>query len=188
MRSYPRFMIAAAHKSSGKTVISTGLTAALCKAGDEVATFKKGPDYIDPMWLGSASGTPCYNLDFNAMGRDSIPGFFCARAPVDGVSLIEANKGLYDGVQTDGSDSNAALANLLGLPVILVVDTVGMTRGIAPLLVGYQVFDKDVTIAGIILNKVGGARHEGKLRQAVETYTDLPVVGSVWRKIGRAHV
>lgn len=192
MRPYARFMIAAAHKSSGKTVISTGLVAALGRAGDRVGTFKKGPDYIDPMWLGAASGTACYNLDFNAMARGDVAGFFASRAHHDGLSLVEANKGLFDGVQTDGSDSNAALAKLLGLPVILVIDTVGMTRGIAPLLVGYQGFDPQVSIAGVILNKVGGTRHEGKLRLAVETYTDLAVVGSIWRnaslEIGERHL
>ena len=192
MKPYPRFMIAAAHKSSGKTVISTGLAAALRKAGNKVSTFKKGPDYIDPMWLGAASGAACYNLDFNAMQRSTIAGFFCSKAHESDLSLIEANKGLFDGVQTDGSDSNAELAKLLDLPVILVIDTVGMTRGIAPLLLGYQGFDPGVTIAGVILNKVGGVRHEGKLRQAVENYTDLPIVGSVWRNeqlgIGERHL
>jgi len=190
MIARPRFMIAAAHKSSGKTVISTGLASAFHHAGDDIGTFKKGPDYIDPMWLGAASGSPCYNLDFNAMQRECLTPFFQSRAR--GLSLIEANKGLYDGVQVDGSDSNAELAKLLDLPVILVIDTLGMTRGIAPLLLGYQGFDRDVTIGGVILNKVGGARHESKLRQAVETYTDLPVVGSVWRdpalEIGERHL
>ena len=190
MTGFARFMIAAAHKSSGKTVIATGLVAALKQAGDTVGTFKKGPDYIDPMWLGAASEGSCYNLDFNTMQRDEITGFFASRA--GHLSLIEANKGLFDGVRTDGSDSNAALARLLGLPVILVIDTTGMTRGIAPLLQGYQGFDREVNIAGVILNKVGGARHEGKLRQAMETYTDLPLVGSVWRNerlgIGERHL
>ncbi len=192
MISRPRFMIAAAHKSSGKTVISTGLAAALHRAGDGVGTFKKGPDYIDPMWLGAATQRACYNLDFNAMRRECIPPFFQSRSRQGAISLIEANKGLYDGMRTDGSDSNAELAKLLGAPVILVIDTVGMTRGIAPLLVGYQTFDTDVTIAGVILNKVGGTRHESKLFKAVETYTDLAVVGSVWRdpglEIGERHL
>ncbi|WP_137702283.1 cobyrinate a,c-diamide synthase [Marimonas lutisalis] len=190
MSTHPRFMISAAHKSSGKTVVSVGLSAALRAAGDDLQTFKKGPDYIDPMWLSAASGRPCYNLDFNAMERDDIARFFCEKSR--GLSLVEANKGLFDGVEPDGSDSNAALAKLLQLPVVLVIDTLGMSRGIAPLLMGYEAFDAEVNIAGVILNKVGGARHEGKLRRAVETYTDLPVLGAVWRnkdlEIGERHL
>ncbi|HSQ04523.1 MAG TPA: cobyrinate a,c-diamide synthase, partial [Burkholderiales bacterium] len=76
-----------------------------------------------------------------------------------------------------GRNSNAALANALDLPVILVLDARGMTRGIAPLVLGYQAFDRNLRIAGVILNRVGGARHESKLRAALEHYTDIPVVG-----------
>ncbi len=171
-----RFMISAAHKSSGKTVVSTGLARALTRAGDRVQCFKKGPDYIDPMWLARASGRPCYNLDFNTQARDEIAAFFAARA-AGSLTLVEANKGLFDGLSTDGSDSNAALAALLGLPVVLVVDAQGTTRGIAPLLQGYAGFDPDIRIAGVVLNKVAGPRHEAKLRAAVEAYTDLTVLG-----------
>ncbi len=190
MKNAPRFMISAAHKSSGKTVVSIGLSAAFRSAGDDLATFKKGPDYIDPMWLAAASGRPCYNLDFNAMTPAEIVRFFAEKSR--GLSLVEANKGLYDGVEPDGSDANAALAKLLELPVVLVIDTLGMSRGIAPLLMGYQAFDREVNIAGVIHNKVGGARHESKLRRAVETYSGLPVLGAVWRKaeleIGERHL
>lgn len=192
MLSAPRFFIAAAHKSSGKTVVTTGLARALSGRGLNVATFKKGPDYIDPMWLGAATGNPCYNLDFNTQERDEIAAFFASRLPGGDVALVEANKGLYDGLSMDGSDSNAAIAKLLGLPVILVIDTTGTTRGIAPLLQGYLAFDRQVNIAGVILNKVGGPRHEKKLREAVETYTDLKVVGAVHRnselEIGERHL
>lgn len=185
-----RFMIAAAHKSSGKTVVSTGLAAALSQSGTHVQTFKKGPDYIDPMWLEMASGRPCYNLDFNIMDPTELQGFFTSRAR--GLALIEANKGLFDGVNVDGSDSNAELSKLLKAPVILVVDTNGMTRGIAPLLLGYQAFDEDVRIEGVILNKTGGSRHEAKLRAAVETYSDIPVLGAIGRTpdldIGERHL
>lgn len=188
----PRFLIAAAHKSSGKTVVSTGLARALTARGLSLAAFKKGPDYIDPMWLGAATGAPCYNLDFNTQEPDEIASFFASRAKGRDVALVEANKGLFDGVTMDGSDSNAAVAKLLGLPVILVIDTNGMTRGIAPLLQGYRAFDPEVNIVGVILNKVGGPRHEQKLRQAVETYTDLVVVGAVHRdsalEIGERHL
>jgi cobyrinic acid a,c-diamide synthase len=79
----------------------------------------------------------------------------------------------------DGSNSNAALAKLLDLPVMLVIDARGMTRGIAPLILGYQAFDKDIRIAGIILNNLGGKRHEAKLRAVIEHYTDVPVVGAI---------
>jgi len=186
----PRFFISAAHKSSGKTVVSTGLAAALSKSQD-VRTFKKGPDYIDPMWLSAASGSPCYNLDFNTMPEPELLALYTSRAKGD-IALIEANKGLYDGVSLDGADSNAALAKLLKAPVVLVIDTVGTTRGIAPLLVGYQAFDPAVNIAGVILNKVGGPRHEAKLRAAVEAYTDIPVIGAIGKhaelEIGERHL
>ncbi|HHS93907.1 MAG TPA: cobyrinate a,c-diamide synthase, partial [Rhodobacterales bacterium] len=188
----PRFLIAAAHKSSGKTIISTGLAHALTARGVKVAAFKKGPDYIDPMWLGAATGGPCYNLDFNTQTPDEIATFFAGRAKGQDVALVEANKGLFDGVSMDGSDSNAAIAKRLDLPVILVIDTNGTTRGIAPLLQGYVAFDSQVNIAGVILNKVGGPRHEQKLREAVATYTDLPVIGAVQRnaalEIGERHL
>lgn len=186
----PRLFISAAHKSSGKTVVSTGLVAALSQTRD-VRTFKKGPDYIDPMWLSAASGKPCYNLDFNTMPPAEILALFSSRAQGD-LALIEANKGLYDGVSLKGADSNAALAKLLNAPVVLVIDTVGTTRGIAPLLLGYQAFDPEVNIAGVILNKVGGARHESKLRAAVEAYTDIPVLGAIGKhaelEIGERHL
>jgi cobyrinic acid a,c-diamide synthase len=151
------------------------------KRGLTVQTFKKGPDYIDPLWLGQAAGRACFNLDFFTMSHAEIRATFVTRATATGVSLIEGNKGLFDGVDVEGADSNAALAKLLSAPVILVVDTCGMTRGIAPLISGYLDFDPDVDIRGVILNKVGGTRHESKLRAALERYTDIEVLGSVGR-------
>ena len=64
-------------------------------------------------------------------------------------------------------------------PVVLVIDARGMTRGIAPLILGYQAFDRNIRIAGVILNQLGGARHEAKLRAVIEHYTDVPVLGAV---------
>ncbi|CAK0775586.1 Cobyrinate a,c-diamide synthase [Gammaproteobacteria bacterium] len=174
-------MISAAHKSSGKTTITLGLCAALRARGVVVAPFKKGPDYIDPLWLTLASGRPCYNLDFWTMEPDEIRENFTRHSAESELALLEGNKGLYDGVDLEGSNSNAALAKLLETPVILVIDTQGITRGIAPLVLGYRAFDPMVRIAGVILNKVGGARHEGKLREVLARYTDVPVIGSVAR-------
>jgi cobyrinic acid a,c-diamide synthase len=176
-----RLLISAAHKSSGKTTVSLGLCAALAERGLAVQPFKKGPDYIDPMWLGKAAGRPCHNLDFYCMSHAEIlttVGHYSASADI---SLIEGNKGLYDGLDLDGSNSNAALARLTRTPVILVLDARGMTRGIAPLILGYQAFDPEVQIAGVILNQLGGSRHEAKLRAVIEHYTDVAVIGGVHR-------
>ena len=176
-----RLFLSAAHKSSGKTTVTAGIAAALRSRGLAVQPFKKGPDYIDPMWLTAAAGRSCRNLDFHTMGREEIRSEFGRHCAGADLALIEGNKGLHDGVAVDGADSNAALAKLLAVPVVLVVDTRGITRGIAPLLHGYCDFDRGVRIAGVILNRVAGARHEGKLVHAVRTYTDLPVLGAVGR-------
>ncbi|MGB0748125.1 MAG: cobyrinate a,c-diamide synthase [Magnetospiraceae bacterium] len=175
-----RLYISAAHKSSGKTIVTLGLCRALAERGQRVAPFKKGPDYIDPLWLSAAAGRICYNLDFNTQSPAEIRKTFLRGMDAD-IALVEGNKGLHDGVSTDGSDSNAALARHLRCPVVLVIDTLGTTRGIAPLLRGYQMFDRKVQIAGVILNKVANARHERKLRAALETYTDIPVLGAIGR-------
>jgi cobyrinic acid a,c-diamide synthase len=174
-----RFLISAAHKSSGKTTISLGLAAALRGRGLAVQTFKKGPDYIDPIWLGLAGGRPCRNLDFYLQPYAEILDSFARHAAAADVALVEGNKGLYDGLDLAGSNSNAALAQLLDLPVVLVLDARGMTRGIAPLILGYQAFDRNIRIAGVILNRLGGTRHEAKLRAVIEHYTDVPVLGAV---------
>jgi len=175
----PHVFVSAAHKSSGKTTVSIGLCAALKNNGHIVQPFKKGPDYIDPMWLASASDRDCYNLDFYTMQHEEIRQTFDRYNQDADISLIEGNKGLYDGLDLDGSNSNAALASMLKAPVVLVLDARGMTRGIAPLILGYQAFDENINIAGVILNQLGGSRHEGKLRRVIEHYTDAAVIGAI---------
>jgi len=175
-------LISAIHKSSGKTTVTVGIARALARRGIAIQSFKKGPDYIDPMWLSRAAGRPCVNLDFHTMSDEEIASAFVARGGGADLAIVEGNKGLFDGVDVEGADSNAALAAQLGLPVVLVVDTRGMTRGIAPLIRGYESFaGDDLRIAGVILDQVGGPRHEGKLRAALERYTDTPVLGAVGR-------
>ena len=174
-----RIFISAARKSSGKTSITIGLCAALQARGLAVQPYKKGPDYIDPHWLAKAAGRNCYNLDFYTMDHGEISELFRTRSAGADISIIEGNKGLYDGLDLEGSNSNAALAKLLDTPVILVLDARGMTRGVAPLILGYQAFDNDINIQGVILNKLGGYRHEDKLRKVIEHYTDVQVIGAV---------
>ena len=179
-----RFLVSAAHKSSGKTSVSVGLAAELTRRGLAVQTFKKGPDYIDPMWHTAATGRASRNLDFNLSTPRELQQEFARHGAGADVCLVEGNKGLYDGLDLDGSNSNAALAKLLGAPVVLVIDARGMTRGVAPLILGYQAFDPDIRIAGVILNNLGGSRHESKLRAVIEHYTDVEVIGAVQHDTG----
>jgi cobyrinic acid a,c-diamide synthase len=174
-----RLLVSAAHKSSGKTTLSLGLCAALRATGLVVQPFKKGPDYIDPMWLTLAAGRDCFNLDPYLSSGEQLLADFVPRVDAADLGLVEGNKGLYDGLALDGSNSNAALAKTLAAPVLLVIDARGMTRGIAPLLLGYQAFDRGIRIGGVVLNQVGGSRHEAKLRAVIEHYTDIPVLGAV---------
>jgi len=177
-----RFQIAATHKSSGKTTITTGLCRAFSRRGQVVQPFKKGPDFIDPMWLGKAAKRACYNLDFHTQSAAEITQLLAMKSAGSSLQIIESNKGLYDGRTLDGSDSNAALAVLTHSPVILVIDCQGITRGVAPLLMGYQAFGQQTVgaglrLAGVILNRIAGPRHEQKLLQAVQHYSDLPILG-----------
>lgn len=175
-----RIYLSASRKSSGKTCLSIGLLHSLGQQGITAQPFKKGPDYIDPMWLSRAAGQPCYNLDFNTQSHQEILDT-AARGSAANCTLVEGNLGLFDGMAEDGSDSNAALAKLLQAPVALVLDCEGMTRGIAPMVLGYQQFDPELQWAGVILNRTAGSRHESKLLHAVEQHTDLSVLGAVGR-------
>ncbi|SCZ59807.1 cobyrinate a,c-diamide synthase [Thiohalomonas denitrificans] len=174
-------LIGAPSKSSGKTTLTLGLCAALARRGLVVQPFKKGPDYIDPMWLGRAAGRPCYTLDFNTMDRKEILGTFRSYSEPATISLVEGNMGLYDSLDVAGAHSNAALAALLGAPVLLVVNVKGATRSIVPLIRGFLEFEPKVHFAGILLNNVAGDRHEKRLREVIGHYLDIPVVGAVHR-------
>ena len=175
----PRVLIAALRGGSGKTVISIGMIAALARSGKTVAPFKKGPDYIDAGWLAMAAGRPCHNLDaFLCDDRSVVNSFFRYSHDAD-IAVIEGNRGLYDGLDAAGTTSSAALAGLLSSPVILCIDCTKSTRTMAALVMGCMHFDPKVNIAGVILNRVAGSRHENLLRQTIETYCQIPVVGAV---------
>ncbi len=179
---FPRIVISGPHRSSGKTTLSTGLCRALSNSGLAVQPYKKGPDFIDPMWLSTAAGRDCRNLDLFMMGEENILASFQRAAATADMGIIEGNMGLYDSLEVDGRGSTSDMARLLKAPVILIVDTRSMNRSIAPLLMGFQQFEPDVPIAGVILNKVFGPRHEAKLRAAVEEYTDIAVTGAIPRR------
>lgn len=175
----PRLLVSAPRRSSGKSTISTGLCAALRKRGAAVQPFKKGPDFIDPMWLTAAAGRQCRNLDFFLMGEGRIREVFAFHASGADLSVVECNHGLHDGLDLEGADSSAALAKLLRAPVVLVVNARRITRGIVPLLLGQIDFDREVKVAGVVLNNVVSARHEEKVLAALARYCDVPVFGVI---------
>jgi cobyrinic acid a,c-diamide synthase len=146
-----------------------------------VVPFKKGPDYIDAGWLQLAAGQPCYNLDPYLMTEEAIRNSFITHADAADIIIVEGNRGLYDGVNLKGSYSTAELAVMLEIPVLLVVNCTKTTRTVAAMVMGCQQFDQRVKIRGVILNQVGTARHEKIVRQTVEHYTGIPVLGAVPR-------
>jgi len=173
------YLISSMSRSSGKTVISIGLAAAVRGEGFAVQCFKKGPDYIDPLWLGRASQRSCFNLDPIIQSPEELQNAFRQNLSDASLVLVEGSQGLHDGLKQDWSDSNAYLSRQLNLPVMLVIDAVGMNRTVAALINGLVEFDEDVKFAGVILNRINSGRHEQKLRQAIEGHTSLSVVGAV---------
>ncbi len=173
----PRVVIAAPHGRSSKTTVTVGLCAALAARGLAVQPFKKGPDYIDPSWLSEAASRPCRNLDPFLMGRETVEAAFLRGARNTDIAIVEGAMGLYDGLDLEGSGSTAMLARWLTAPILLVVNAQRITRSIAALVQGYQHFEPDTRIAGVILNHVARARQQDLMTQAIEKYCGIPVVG-----------
>ncbi|MBY8848236.1 cobyrinate a,c-diamide synthase [Saccharothrix sp. MB29] len=162
-----RLVVAAPASGSGKTTVATGLMAALRRAGDRVAPFKVGPDYIDPGYHSVATGRPGRNLDAVMVGEHRVPGLFAHGSRGCDIAVVEGVMGLFDGrVDTEGVGSTAHVAKLLSAPVLFVVDARGQSRSLAALLHGFRGYDPTVRLGGVVLNQVGSARHEQVLRQA----------------------
>jgi cobyrinic acid a,c-diamide synthase len=175
----PRVVIAGLSGGGGKTLVAAGIAAAWRRKGCAVAPFKKGPDYIDAAWLSRAGSMPCRNLDLFLMSGEVVVSAFAGAAMRADISVIEGNRGLFDGVDARGSYSTAELAKLLDAPVVLVVDGTKSTRTAAALVLGCQLLDPLVPIRGVILNRTGGTRHQAVLREAIEDVCQVPVLGSL---------
>ncbi|MBU4462623.1 MAG: cobyrinate a,c-diamide synthase [Proteobacteria bacterium] len=180
----PRIIIAALRGGAGKTIISIGIIAAWTNIGKRVAPFKKGPDYIDAGWLALAAGRPCYNLDTFMIKEEQVLNSFLSHSINRDIAVIEGNRGLYDGIDVEGSTSTAELAKLLKAPVVLCIDCTKTTRTMAAVVSGCMQFDPDVKIKGVILNRIAGPRHENILRKSIEHYCGISVLGAV-PKLGK---
>jgi cobyrinic acid a,c-diamide synthase len=170
--------ISAVKKSSGKSTISVAIARILANLQYKVITFKKGPDYIDPMWLAKACRNECYNLDFFYQ-KSFLERYFYIKANDADFTIVEGNHGLYDDMGFRGRKSNAELAKKLKLPVLLVIDVSEFGRTIVPVILGIKSFDKNLTIKGLILNKIQNKRHEMKLLKSIKAYINIPVYGLI---------
>lgn len=181
MDTCPRLIIAGVRGGSGKTTLSLGLIAALnCDKALKVIPFKKGPDFIDAGWLAAAAKNPCYNLDPFLINREKVLDSFLSHFTGD-IAVVEGNRGLYDGMDVEGSFSTAELSKILKSPVVLILDCTKMTRTSAAVVLGCMNLDREVCITGVVLNQVSGSRHESIVRASIEKYCSLPVVGAIPR-------
>ena len=174
---FGRLLISSPQGHSGKTIVTVGLCDVFKRRGLSIQPFKKGPDYIDPSWLTVAAGRSCRNVDLFLIPEDRLLPSFQQSCKGVNLAIVEGAMGLYDGLDSHGT--TAEIARLLNIPILLVINTTRMTSSIAAMVTGYQHFQKDIPIAGVILNYVSGTRHESKLRNAVDQYCGIPVVGSI---------
>ncbi len=172
-------MIAAPSSGAGKTTVTLALLRALRNRGVSVSSAKSGPDYIDPVFHSKASGSPCINLDVWAMPDLLLASLATQQSSNKELLIIEAAMGLFDGA-ADGTGSAADLANKLSLPVVLVVDCSKQAQSVAALVHGFSSFRRRPKTVGIILNRVGSARHEHLLRRALAPL-NIPVIGALYK-------
>lgn len=177
----PGLFVSALRGGSGKTILTIGITAALKSLGKKTAPFKKGPDYIDAGWLSLAAGRPCYNLDTFLIEEHLVLQSYLKNSYFSDsdIAVVEGNRGLYDGSDLDGKTSTAETAKLLGLPVLLCLDCTKSTRTMAASVLGCLHFDPDLTIGGVVLNRVAGPRHQKNLINNIEHHTGVPVLGAI---------
>lgn len=175
----PRLILSGLSGGAGKTILSLGLCRAWVREGRSVQPFKKGPDYIDAAWLGLAARAAASNLDPFFLSEDTIKALFAHKSENADVSVIEGNRGLFDGMDLEGAFSTSTLARILDAPVILILDATKMTRTAAAIVAGCKDFEPDCRIAGVILNRTAGDRHRAILTQCIEHYTGIPVLGAL---------
>ena len=177
----PRGLIIAAPRSgSGKTTVTLGIQRALSRRGLNVQPFKCGPDYIDPAFHSAAARRSSFNLDSWAFTRAQLAELLARGSDAD-IAIAEGSMGLFDGVAQSGASgdgSNADIAAVTGWPVILVIDASGQAQSAAAIALGCRVFRDDITLAGVILNRVASPRHDMLLRKGMEK-AGIPVLGAM---------
>ncbi|HAT8004317.1 TPA: cobyrinic acid a,c-diamide synthase [Citrobacter koseri] len=174
------FILAGTGSGCGKTTVTLGLLSLLKRRGMRVQPCKVGPDYLDSGWHTAVCGSASRNLDSFMLPEPVLNALFCEHMQQADVAVIEGVMGLYDGYGTDPNYcSTAAMAKQLGCPVILLVDGKAVSTSIAATVMGFQHFDPDLNIAGVIVNRVNSETHYQLLKTAIERYCSLSVLGYV---------
>ena len=174
------FLIGGTSSGSGKTTITLGLLRAYARRGGRVQPFKVGPDYIDTGWHTQVTGVASRNLDAFMLPESAIARLFHYHTSKADIAIIEGVMGLFDGFGVDPLYcSSAGMARQLGCPVILIVDGKAVSTSAAATVLGFKLFEPSVQIAGVILNNVNSDSHFAMLKDAIELYCHIPVLGRV---------
>ena len=174
----PAFIIAATKSGAGKTTLTLGIMSALVKRGYQVQPYKCGPDFIDPTLHKLVTGNCSYNIDLKMMGAECCRETFALKGRDADILIIEGVMGLFDG----GNSSTAALARELNLHVILVIDAQSSAESAAAVLKGFELYDPQVKLGGVIFNKIGSKRHRDLIDSAVIKRSSVPVIGYMPRE------
>jgi cobyrinic acid a,c-diamide synthase len=173
-RSCPALFVSAPASNQGKTTLTAALARLHSAQGRTVRVFKTGPDFLDPMILERSSGSPAYQLDLWMGGEEHCRALLFAAAGVADLILIEGVMGLFD-----GTPSSADLAQLLGVPVLAVIDAESMAQSFGAIAHGLATYRQGLPFYGVLANRVAGARHAELLQQGMRP--EPPYLGAVMR-------
>jgi len=172
------FVIGATGSGTGKTTVSLGIMAWLAAKGIKTAPFKVGPDFIDPGLHTKVSGSVSHNLDSWMLSHGYNRDLFLSKSRGRDIAVVEGVMGLFDGYDAlSDTGSTAQMAKLLNLPVLLIVSAKGKARSAAAIVRGFETFDPDLTLAGVIFAQAGSERHYHYLKDAVEQNCTTPCLG-----------
>ncbi|MBC2262193.1 cobyrinate a,c-diamide synthase [Listeria sp. FSL L7-0091] len=174
-----KILFAAASSGTGKTTITLGVMHALKKRGLRIQPFKVGPDYIDTNYHQAITGVASINLDSFLIDDDTmLATLFQKHGESADISVIEGVMGLFDGLGIDRDNASTSfIAKCTKTPVILVVDGKAISTSAAAIVDGFNRFDPELAIAGVIINRVASENHFSLIKGAIECYTDVPVLG-----------
>jgi len=185
----PGVVIAGTNSGVGKTTISLAILHGLISRGYNVQPFKIGPDYIDPSYHNVISKRTSRNLDIWLMGKQGLIDSYIKNTLDTDFAVLEGVIGLYDGLSGKNNfASTAHISEILGLPIILIIDAKKAARSLAAVILGFLKFESKIKIAGIIINNLASEKHWKYVKEAIDTKIRLPIIGSIFRKPNAAYM